>query len=44
MLNALFLHTIPSGFRSPALLFFYKHKFPSGMSDVIYQHSTDSFL
>jgi hypothetical protein len=33
-----FLHTIPSGFRNTALLFFYKHIFPSGIGDIIYRN------
>jgi hypothetical protein len=31
MFIAAFLHIIPSGLRPPFTLFFYKHKFPSGM-------------
>ena len=44
MLDASFFHTIPSGFRSSALLFFYKYKFPSGIKDVTYQDLINSFL
>jgi hypothetical protein len=41
--NVSFLHTIPSGFGNAALLFFYKHIFPSGMYDSLkLRYKTDN--